>query len=73
MHRNDVQVGWCHWHGDRKKKKTLKSLLQVADLVRASGGHIWRVIQVALGIITFPEAKSTKIDYKILGEIVKNA
>jgi hypothetical protein len=59
---------------DRKKKKTLKSLLQVADLVRASGGHIWRVTRVnELGIITFPEAKLTKIDYKILREIVKNA
>ena len=40
-----------HCHSGRAPQNNSNSLLQVADMVRASGGRIRRVI--ALGIITF--------------------
>ena len=40
-----------HCHGGRAPQNNSNLLLQVADMIRASGGRIRRVI--ALGIITF--------------------
>ena len=71
-------IGMESWHcyGGRAPQNNSNSLLQVADMVRASG----RRISITLGIITF-EIDTTqtswvhgsKFDLKILEEMVRSA